>query len=136
MPKSFETFRIRATLPDELLPLNELAYNLYWTWNHKTIELFRRLDNDLWNETKHNPVKMLGSIKQEKLSQALLDEGFVDQMHNAHQSMKEHLNNKSWFESKFKKYDSPQIAYFSMEFGLTECLPIYSGGLGILAGDH
>ncbi|MEA1981025.1 MAG: alpha-glucan family phosphorylase [candidate division Zixibacteria bacterium] len=136
MPKSYETFRIRATLPDELLPLNELAYNLYWTWNHKTIELFRRLDNDLWNETKHNPVKMLGSIKQEKLSQALLDEGFVDQMHNAHQNMKEHLNNKSWFESKFKKYDSPQIAYFSMEFGLTECLPIYSGGLGILAGDH
>ncbi len=136
MHKSYDTFRIRATLPDELLPLNELAYNLHWTWSHKAIELFRRLDNDLWDDTKHNPVKMLGSIKQDKLSQALQDEGFMDQMHRAHQNMKEHLNNKSWFENKFKKYDSPQIAYFSMEFGLTECLPIYSGGLGILAGDH
>ena len=136
MPKSYDTYRIRATLPDELLPLNELAYNLHWTWSHKTIELFRRLDNDLWNATNHNPVKMLGLIKQDKLSQTVRDEGFVDQMHRAHQNLTDHLNNKSWFENKFKKYDSPQIAYFSMEFGLTECLPIYSGGLGILAGDH
>ena len=95
MHKSYDTFRIRATLPDELLPLNELAYNLHWTWSHKAIELFRRLDNDLWDDTKHNPVKMLGSIKQDKLSQALQDEGFMDQMHRAHQNMKEHLNNKS-----------------------------------------
>ena len=70
MPKSYDTYRIKATLPDELRPLNELAYNLHWSWDHEAIELFRRLDNDLWNETYHNPVKMLGLIKQDKLSQA------------------------------------------------------------------
>jgi len=79
MPKSFDTFRITATLPDELIALRELAYNLHWTWNHETIDLFRRLDRELWNQTHHNPVKMLGLVSQDKLSQAVQDDGFMDQ---------------------------------------------------------
>jgi starch phosphorylase len=136
MPKSYDTFRVKATLPEELAALHELALNLRWTWDFETIDLFRRLDRDLWNSTKHNPVKMLGTIKQDKLSQAVRDDGFMDQLQRVHQALKEHLNGETWFDGKYGKYDNPRIAYFSMEFGLTECLPIYSGGLGILAGDH
>jgi len=136
VPRSYETFRVKATLPDELVQLHELAYNLHWSWSHETIDLFRRLDRDLWEITGHNPVKMLGVVKQEKLSQAVKDDGFMDQMRRVHATLYEHLTRKTWFQSKFGNYSSPEIAYFSMEFGLTECLPIYSGGLGILAGDH
>lgn len=136
MPKSYEAFRIRPFLPDELAPLTELAYNLHWSWHHETIDLFRRLDRDLWDQTYHNPVKMLGMVKQDKLAQAVQDGGFIDQMHRVHRILNDHITRTSWFESKFGHNDSPQFAYFSMEFGLTECLPIYSGGLGVLAGDH
>jgi len=136
MPKCHDTFRIKATLPDELAILSELAYNLHWSWNFETIDLFRRLDRDLWDSTHHNPVKMLGKIKQDKLAQAVTDEGFMAQMERVYDNLQSHLAKPGWFEDKYGKLDSPQIAYFSMEFGLTECLPIYSGGLGILAGDH
>lgn len=136
MPKSFETFRIKATLPDELKPLHELAYNLRWTWDHEAIELFRRLDRGLWDSTYHNPVKMLGTVTQERLSHIVADDGFMDQLRRVHRDFREYLEGRTWSEGVFGKQDSPVIAYFSMEFGLTECLPIYSGGLGILAGDH
>ncbi|RKX24577.1 MAG: alpha-glucan phosphorylase, partial [Candidatus Zixiibacteriota bacterium] len=136
MPRSHDTFRVKAILPDELAILDELARNLHWTWNHETIELFRRLDGDLWNDTCHNPVKMLGSIKQDRLGQIVSDDGFMDQLQRAYRNLQGHLTGKTWFEEKYGKFEYPQIAYFSMEFGLTECLPIYSGGLGILAGDH
>lgn len=136
MAKAFDTFLIKAALPEELQPLRELAYNLHWSWDFEAIQLFRHLDRDLWLSTKHNPVKMLGSIKQDKLSQSLNDEGFLAQLERVHNSLKEYLKSPTWFKNKYGNFDSPKIAYFSMEFGLTECLPIYSGGLGILAGDH
>jgi len=136
MPKAFDTFLIKAALPDELLPLNELAYNLHWSWDFEAIQLFRRLDRDLWLETNHNPVKMLGKIKQDKLSQALNDEGFMAQLNRVFEDLQDYLKRPGWFESNYEKFNTPKIAYFSMEYGLTECMPIYSGGLGILAGDH
>ena len=136
MTRSHGSFRVKAFLPKELLLLSELANNLHWCWDHDAIDLFHRLDRDLWNETNHNPVKMLGSIKQEKLAEALGDDGFMDQLKRAHADLQENLTRRTWFEDKYGKHDSPKIAYFSMEFGLNECLPIYSGGLGILAGDH
>jgi len=136
MAKAFDTFLIKAVLPPELEALRELAYNIHWTWNYDTVELFRHLDRDLWRSTGNNPVKMLGSIKQDKLGQALNDEGFMAQLQRAHNDLKAYMTSPTWYESEYGKADSPKIAYFSMEFGLTECLPIYSGGLGILAGDH
>jgi len=136
MTKAFDTFLIKPDLPEELEPLRELAYNLHWCWNLETIELFRRLDRDLWTATSQNPVKMLGTIKQDRLSQALNDDGFMAQLERVYGSLKEYLGGSTWFEHKYGKYETPKIAYFSMEYGLTECLPIYSGGLGILAGDH
>lgn len=136
MTRAFDTFLIKPDLPEELEPLRELAFNLHWCWNLETIELFRRLDRDLWSSTGQNPVKMLGTIKQDKLSQALNDDGFMAQLERVYASLKEYLASPTWFEHKYGKYETPKIAYFSMEYGLTECLPIYSGGLGILAGDH
>jgi starch phosphorylase len=136
MAKAFDTFLIKAVLPPELEPLRKLAYNLHWAWTYETIELFRYLDRDLWRASSNNPVKMLGMIKQDKLSQALNDEGFMAQLERANRALQDYLNGTTWFDAKYGKYDRPIIGYFSMEFGLTECLPVYSGGLGILAGDH
>jgi starch phosphorylase len=136
MPRPVETFRVKPTLPGELAILKELAHNLAWSWNHETIELFRQLDPDLWNLSNHNPVKMLGLVKQEKLVLAARDDGFMAQLRRAYHELHDYLSAQTWYAGKYEPATTPKIAYFSMEFGLTECLPIYSGGLGILAGDH
>jgi starch phosphorylase len=136
MTRAFETFRIKATLTSKLSALSDLAYNLRWTWHPETIDLFRRLDPDLWNDTRHNPVKMLGLISQEKLNQASSDDAFVALLDRVHKSLADYMSATAWFGNMYGVSPSPQIAYFSMEYGITESLPIYSGGLGILAGDH
>jgi starch phosphorylase len=132
----FDTFRIKATLTGELSALQDLAYNLRWTWHPETIDLFRRLDPDLWNDTGHNPVKMLGLISQEKLNLAASDDAFVALLDRVYKNLVDYMSASTWFGNKYGVYETPQIAYFSMEFGLTECLRLYSGGLGVLAGDH
>jgi starch phosphorylase len=123
-------------LPTALEPLRELAYNLRWTWDHETINLFRRLDRELWETSGHNPVLMLGTINQDKLTEASNDAGFLTHLQRIYQGYTEYLHSAdTWYEKHH--YDPNQVvAYFSLEFGLTEALPIYSGGLGILAGDH
>jgi glycogen phosphorylase len=132
-------FHVVPDLPKALEGLQTVAYNLRWAWNHDAIELFRRLDRDLWEQSGHNPVRMLGSIAQDRLRDAALDETFLAHLDRVLRSNETYLQaTNSWFrrkqaESKEKEF---RIAYFSMEFGLTECLPIYSGGLGVLAGDH
>ncbi len=136
MPRPIGTFRVRANLPESLAGLVELAWNLHWTWNHEAIALFRRLDRDLWEGTGHNPVRMLGKVSQARLERLARDNGFLDHLHRALDHLHRHLERSTWFEERWGKVETPRIAYFSMEFGLTECLPIYSGGLGILAGDH
>jgi starch phosphorylase len=132
-----KTFHVRPALPDRLAPLEELAYNLRWSWDHETISLFRRLERDLWEESGHNPVLMLGSIAQERLREVAQDEAFLAHMDRAASSLRDYVSGKSsWYWRQFGPPSRPLVAYFSMEFGLTECLPVYSGGLGILAGDH
>ena len=96
MAKAFDTFLIKAVLPPELEPLRTLAYNLHWAWNYETIELFRLLDRDLWRASGNNPVKMLGMIKQDKLSQALNDEGFMAQLDRANRALQDYLNGSTW----------------------------------------
>jgi starch phosphorylase len=117
--------------------LRELAYNLRWTWDHETINLFRRLDRELWESTGHNPVLMLGTISQERLNEAAADEGFLVHLERIYQKLCEYMTGEgTWYQKQFRKSRKDVIAYFSAEFGLSECLPIYSGGLGILSGDH
>ncbi|MFH1434487.1 MAG: alpha-glucan family phosphorylase [Pseudomonadota bacterium] len=134
---SFKTFYVAPSLPPKLDFLRELAYNLWWTWNTDAISLFMRLDPDLWEETNHNPVMLLSRVSQEKLRQAEADEGFTSSMDSVRQAFRKYLDNSTpWFKSLPLTPSNILVAYFSAEYGLTECLPLYSGGLGILAGDH
>jgi starch phosphorylase len=131
------TFTVKPTLPPTLEPLRRLASNLLWSWDHEIIALFRWLDEDLWAETKHNPTMMLGRIRQERFEELAADDSFVNQLERSVQRLESYMNRKTWYERQYQDpSDNPLIAYFSMEFGLTESLRLYSGGLGILAGDH
>ncbi|HEY9650520.1 MAG TPA: alpha-glucan family phosphorylase [Coleofasciculaceae cyanobacterium] len=153
------TFNVSPFLPKQLEPLRKLAYNLHWDWNVETKDLFRRLDRDLWESSRHNPVLMLGTISQERLQEVAEDEGFLAQMERASRQLDDYLKERTWYRKKRgltssqpstsngkseelpKKGSEPEAtkecyAYFCAEYGLVDCLPIYSGGLGVLAGDH
>lgn len=135
--RPLRTFFVRPTLPPALAPLRDLAYNLVWAWNADAIDLFRRLDRELWETTGHNPVRMLGLLSQERLRHAAEDEAFLAQLERVTEWFRSYLENKrTWFDRLGVGPGRPLIAYFSFEYGLTECLPIYSGGMGILSGDH
>ena len=133
---TIRTFQVFPDLPASLEPLLELARNLWWVWNPDAVELFRRLDRKLWEDVYHNPVKMLGTIAQAKLAMAAGDEGFIAHLNRVYIAFKEHIHGKGWFSDAHPDKSKMLVAYFSAEFGLHESLPIYSGGLGILAGDH
>jgi starch phosphorylase len=123
-------------LPARLQCLHKLSLNLRWSWHHPTIELFRTLDSDLWEETGHNPRLTLGRIDQRRLAELCGDEAFLAQMDRASADLDEYLAGAGWFAAAHPDAVGIRIAYFSAEFGLTECIPNYAGGLGILAGDH
>jgi starch phosphorylase len=136
MMKPIHTFTVVPALPDRLHRLRELAYNILWSWDHETIDLFRRLDRDLWEDSGHNPVQMLGTIAQDLLERAAKDDGFLAQLERVCQRFDRYMEQTTWYQKTYGKSGEPLIAYFSAEFGLTECLPNYSGGLGVLSGDH
>ena len=130
-------FNVAPSLPASLEDLRRLAYNLRWAWDHDTIELFRRLDSDLWEATGHNPVRMLGAIDQGILEAAAHDETFLAHLERAAKDLDSYIGSKStWYHRTYGKLNKLQVAYFSAEFGLTECLSVFAGGLGVLAGDH
>ena len=132
---TIRTFQVFPDVPEVLQPLLELAHNFWWVWHAEAVELFRRLDRELWEVVYHNPVKMLGMISQQKLAEATKDEGFLAHLSRVHANFKRHLEEHGWY-AKTHKGQNLLAAYFSAEFGLHESLPIYSGGLGVLAGDH
>ncbi|HEV2423677.1 MAG TPA: alpha-glucan family phosphorylase [Terriglobia bacterium] len=136
--KPVRTFDVIPALPSAVEGLRAAACNLHWTWDHETIELFRRLDRDLWESTGHNPVLMLGVIEQEKLEAAARDDAFLGHLERVSGGLDSYLEgNLTWFGKRQQPADSKLLtAYFSAEFGITECLSIFAGGLGILAGDH
>jgi len=126
-------------VPEGLENLRNLAFNLWWSWNYDALELFRELDAELWETCGHSPVKMLRLVKQNRLESAAKDKGYRDRVEKVHQRLESYLNRKeTWFTRNLpkEKKDTPLVAYFSAEFGFHESLPNYSGGLGILAGDH
>lgn len=135
--KPVHTFIAIPALPPALESLRRLAYNLHWAWDHDTIELFRRLDSALWETTGHNPVRMLGTIDQQQLEAAAHDVGFLAHMERVTRDFDAYMTNKStWFHRTHGAAEGFLVAYFSAEFGVTECLSIFAGGLGALAGDH
>ncbi|NIA22308.1 MAG: alpha-glucan family phosphorylase [Anaerolineaceae bacterium] len=121
-------------LPPQLERLKELAYNIWWSWDPEGRQLFRRLDPDLWERTYHNPVHMLGTASQDRLNFLADDEGYLSQLDRAWQRFQDYMASSHRFSHR--EVEGQVFAYFSAEYGLTECLPIYSGGLGVLSGDH
>jgi starch phosphorylase len=128
-------FHVRTNLPPELKPLQEIAMNLWFSWNWEAVQLFIRLSPDLWEKSYQNPVLMLGSLSQEKLEEAARDESFVANVQRVHQNLVEYLKTPGWFQEVHGGETGFRVAYFSCEFGIDEGLPIYSGGLGVLSGD-
>src|ERR1017187_4967114 len=123
-------FLVRPSLPDSLSRLTELAYNIVWSWEPTVRSVFRRLDPVMWRDCGYNPVLMLGRVSQAALKRASTDPRFLAVYRSAFGA----------YDSRVGKSTAPAagklVAYFSSEYGLTECLPVYSGGLGILSGDH
>lgn len=129
-------YRVIPLLPDELHPLLDIARNLWWTWNPDAVALFQRLDPERWRTQGHNPVKLLGHVSQQRLESAARDESFRNEIERVYSRLDQHISGHGWFANRHPDTRDATIAYFCAEFGLTECFQIYSGGLGILAGDH
>ncbi len=133
---SVRSFTVLPALSEPIKNLEVIAKNMFWCWNPEFAELFKRIDSDLWSACGHNPVKLLGTISQERFDKLAENKGFLGQLQNAAEKLKLYLNRPTWYEKVCSKFPEPIIAYFSAEFGIHECLPIYAGGLGVLAGDH
>ncbi|MBK8823157.1 MAG: alpha-glucan family phosphorylase [Anaerolineales bacterium] len=123
-------------LPKRLTRLGELAYNLWWTWQPEAARLFGRLDYDLWERLGHNPIRLLQEISHGRLVQASKDKDYLVLYDALFKRFDDYFTKQSWTQKAHPEFDNKPVAYFSMEFGLHETLPIYSGGLGVLAGDH
>ncbi|RJO79408.1 glycosyltransferase family 1 protein [Nocardia panacis] len=133
--KALRRFTVRAHLPERLGALGELATNLRWSWDWATQDLFAELDRGRWGELGHDPVRMLGEVPAGRLDELAGDAAYVARVDAAAAGLREYLTRPRWFQRQ-DAAGVRGIAYFSMEFGVTEVLPNYSGGLGILAGDH
>jgi starch phosphorylase len=134
----WHTVTVIPSLPEKLKPLQGLARNLWYTWNPEVIDLWRRLDRDLWENCHHNPVRMLSSMSQQQLEEAGRNESFLLHMDRVLEALDQYMNVKTPYSFHLDKGLEPGflVAYLSMEVGMTEALPIYSGGLGVLSGDH
>ena len=122
-------------IPDRISRLAEVAYNLWWSWHSEAQDLFKQIDAQLWEDIYHNPVLFLLEVRPSALDEAAKDPDFIEAYHKVVAAFDAYqVFDKTWYQQTYAdKMDKP-IAYFSAEFGLHECLPIYSGGLGILSG--
>jgi len=128
-------YKVVPNIPKEIEPLQRLAYNLCFSWKDEIQDLFQRLDPRLWEECGHNPVLLLGRVSQERLNELSRDRNFLAQLEGLTQSFDRYISQPRILAEDYYPAMPFQAAYFSAEFGLTECLPIYSGGMGVLAGD-
>ncbi|HBG26386.1 MAG TPA: alpha-glucan phosphorylase [Phycisphaerales bacterium] len=134
--QKIRNFTVLPALPESLLGLRDIANNMFWSWNYEFIELFRQIDPEKWEQCGHNPVKLLGSVNQNRLNDLSTMQGYIYQLKQAQEKLSHYTSSPGWFDKDWTNGRKPVIAYFSFEFGIHESLPIYSGGLGILAGDH
>lgn len=132
--KALRTFRVRPSLPERLAPLATLAGNLRWSWHTPTQELFRWADANLWEDVGGNPVELLGALSPDRLDALSADATFVARVAELDADLQRYLTQPRWAQSQSRR--PPRVAYFSPEFGLSHALQTYSGGLGVLAGDH
>ncbi|MGB3485867.1 MAG: glycosyltransferase family 1 protein [Mycobacterium sp.] len=135
--KALRRFTVRAHLPDRLAALQELSVNLRWSWHKPTQDLFAAIDGELWSRFGADPVALLGHVAPARLDELATDEAFLGRLDALSADLRNYLSRPLWYQEQTEHSAMPAgIAYFSMEFGVAEVLPNYSGGLGILAGDH
>ncbi|MBT6766885.1 MAG: alpha-glucan family phosphorylase [Prolixibacteraceae bacterium] len=128
-PPAWKKIIVESNLPESLSPLRELSKNLWWVWNTEARELFQYIDEDIWEECAHNPIVLLEEVNYQRFRKLEYDEYFIPKMNHVFNLFNQYLEER-------KELEGPQIAYFSMEYGLHDSLRIFSGGLGILAGDY
>ncbi len=130
---NYQEFTVNPQIPKALRPLEDIAHNLWLSWNDDALNLFTRLDFDSWTRSNQNPVRMLGMVPQDRYEKMAQDDSYLAALNRVNESFKKYIAGKeTWFKGNKKNV----IAYFSMEYGLDVSLPIYSGGLGVLSGDH
>ena len=133
----FNHITVRPQLPKRIEKLHDISYNLWWSWNTEFLKLFKKIDIDLWETVNKNPVKFLKLVSQEKLEKAAENIEFLKEYDKIVENFEDYMKSKNtWFNKKYPENKTDVIAYFSAEYGLDQTLPIYSGGLGILSGDH
>ncbi|HEU0205880.1 MAG TPA: alpha-glucan family phosphorylase [Pseudolysinimonas sp.] len=137
--KAIRRFTVRTVLPERLSALDELATNLRWSWHQPTLELFRDIAPQTWDEQGKDPIGLLGEIAPTRLAELAADDAFVGRANALRDDLRSYLSEPRWYQELTAEHDGATpgtIAYFSPEFGIAAALPQYSGGLGILAGDH
>ena len=133
----FNRITVNPQLPKRIEKLSVIANNLWWSWNTEFLKLFRKIDNDLWEKCGKNPIKFLREVSQDRLEAVAKDLIFLHEYDKNVENFEDYMNSKdTWFVEKYPENKKDLIAYFSAEYGLDETIPIYSGGLGILSGDH
>ncbi|HLA80214.1 MAG TPA: alpha-glucan family phosphorylase, partial [Thermoleophilia bacterium] len=129
-------FSVHPEIPERLIGLQELAFNLRWAWDRRAFKVFQHLDPELLERCANNPVLLLRRVSRERLENAAVDGAFLAHLDRALESLRQYMTEPGWFRLRYPERTDLRVAYFCMEYGLTACLPIYSGGLGVLAGDH
>jgi len=129
---NISTYTVKPKLPASLKPLEEIARNLWLSWNYDAIQLYIRLDFDVWMQSQQSPVRTLGMVSQERLAQVANDDSYLAALKEVYTRFQNYKKGETWYRGSHKDV----VAYFSMEYGMDTSLPIYSGGLGILSGDH
>ncbi|PPG35171.1 alpha-glucan phosphorylase [Pseudoclavibacter sp. RFBG4] len=136
--KAYDSLSVSTVLPPELAPLRTLAKNLRWSWRSSAERLFAGIDEQLWRACGRNPIVMLRSLPASRVAELAADPEFVARLGHEAEDLSAYLDSDRWFHKHTRGTadEATSVAYFSMEFGITESLPVYSGGLGVLAGDH
>ena len=134
--RAIRRFTVRPVLPPALSALADLAGNLRWSWHPPTQDVFAEVDAEIWESTKRDPVRLLGAVTPERLEELASDQGFLDRLGSVKADLDAYLGGERWYSRRAGEDAPTRIAYFSPEFGISAVLPQYSGGLGILAGDH
>lgn len=133
--KPIHSFLVTTNLPENIAKIKEIAYNYWWCWNSDARELFNRMDRFLWEEFNHNPIMLLNKLSQDRLVELSEQTEFVSFLNYVHTKLQRYIESKSWY-SEVPNHNGGVISYFSPEFGINESFPNYSGGLGVLSGDH
>ena len=133
----FNKITVNPQLPKRIEKLSEISNNLWWSWNTEFLRLFKKIDKDLWETCEKNPVKFLKRVSQDRLEAAATNTEFLKEYDRLAKEFDDYVTSKNtWFSNKYPENKKDLIAYFSAEYGLDQTIPIYSGGLGILSGDH